>query len=186
VATEAVFIARYVRGKLLLMVLICVVGVAVFGFIAMFPETFQPPSVLTRPAGVFGATIFSLLLFVNLRESARRGAVIIIGPAGLVWRRWSEEQVPWPALRAARFARNRGEDVVRLWLREPVRSRPRSLLERVAPVNRLLGAGDMELSTTGTDRSFQEMAEAVQTFAPHLLQGEIDRQAAVSRRRDKA
>jgi hypothetical protein len=151
------------------MVLICIAGLLLFGWMTVSPYAFEPASALTRGAGIFGVCLFTILLLVNLRQAGYRGNVISIGPQGLLWSRWSEERIRWDAIQAARLASTRGEEVLRLWLEEPGAAQPRSILGRVAPINRWLGAGDLELSTTGTDRKFQEMIEAIQTFAPHLL-----------------
>ncbi|GEM_PF-5524586 len=120
-------------------------------------------------AGWIGLIFFPLCVVAAIRQGLRSGAVMEIGPEGLLWRRWSDERIPWSAFTQAADMTFQRQRFVSLWLREPERYRSTSILGRLAGANKLLGAGDMSLSAQGLTCTHLEMRAAVQAHAPGLF-----------------
>jgi hypothetical protein len=103
------------------------------------------------------------------RQLWRTGPVMEIGPQGLLWHRWSEEIIPWDAFERAEAVTIQRQKMVSLWLHDPQAHRSTKLLGRLAGANKAMGFGDISLTAQGTDRSFDDMANAVAEHAPELF-----------------
>lgn len=113
--------------------------------------------------------LFGLFAIGWARQLWRTGPVLEIGPHGLVWRRWSEQLIPWEAFERAEAVSIQRQRMITLWLHDPQAYRSGKLLGRLAGANKAMGFGDISLTAQGTDRSFDEMAEAVRANAPQLF-----------------
>jgi hypothetical protein len=122
-------------------------------------------------AGWAGVVFFPLCALAALRQLFRTGPVMEIGPDGVLWRRWSQERVPWTAFTRAADMSIRRQRFVSLWLRDPERYRPSTLHGRIASGNKLLGFGELALSAQGLTCTHEEMLAAVQANAPGLFRG---------------
>ena len=112
---------------------------------------------------------FGVVAIGWLRQFARSEPVMEIGRDGISWRRWSDRTIPWAAIERAEVTRMANQPFLALWLSDPVRYGSTTLLGRMQGANKAMGFGDIALSVQGTNRSFDEMVEAVQAHAPGLL-----------------
>jgi hypothetical protein len=160
-------IAHAARGKLALLLLLGL-GMSAAAIAGIF--LVEPAREPITAAGMWvGALFFPLCVVAIARQMFRAGPVMEIGPEGVLWRRWSDERIPWTAFtRAADLSINR-QEFVSLWLRDPERYRAHSLLGRLAGANKALGFGDISLGAQGLSCSHAEILEAVRTNAPHLF-----------------
>ena len=113
---------------------------------------------------------FGAAALVGIRQFFRTEPVVEIDARGLLWRRWSDERIPWSAFDRAEIGEIRRQRFLSLWLRDPERYRSTSLTGRLAGANKALGFGDISINVTGTDQKFDALAGAINRYAPELRQ----------------
>lgn len=123
----------------------------------------------TSLLGWVGILFSGLCAAAGVRQLFQRGPVIVIVPEGVTWRRRFDRAIPWDAFDRAALVSIHRQRFVTLWLRDSDAWLSSSLSRGLADVNRALGCGDVSLSVTGLDRSFDELAAAVLEFAPALF-----------------
>jgi hypothetical protein len=153
------FVARNSRWRLALLIALGA-GFVVTGF-WMTGGFGAPP----RPAiAWFGwvAIVFfgacSLALAVRFFD---RSDQVRISSAGVYSRQWSEDTIPWSEIRDVSIWQFQRERTIVLHLRDPQMFPSRKLLGRLAGANRALTGGDVSISLTGTDRSFDDALAAI-------------------------
>ena len=173
--SAAPFVAHASKGKILLILLGGVVLIGAAGFMLLYPGEFP------EYARIFGILIpiawiawvavifFGLCSLLWIRQMMRSGPVIEISSAGLRWRNWSDDLIPWGAFTRAEITSMQRQRFVSLWLRDPGAYRSSTILGRLAGANKAMGFGDIALGAQGTDRGFDELAEAVHAHAPGLF-----------------
>jgi hypothetical protein len=87
-----------------------------------------------------------------------------VGPAGIVWSRWSDQLIPWSEITDVSTWSYRGQKVIILHLNNPDRFPGRGLAAKLAGANRMLMGGDIAISLTGTDRSYDDAMSAIAHF----------------------
>ncbi len=107
--------------------------------------------------------LFSGFAVIGIRQLFRVEPVMEIDARGILWRRWSDQVIPWSAIARAESRTVRGQPFLCLWLDEPGRYPARSTLGWLAGVNKGMGFGDIALGVQGTDQSFQHLLEVVGT-----------------------
>ena len=93
------------------------------------------------------------------------GPAIRIDGQGIYWHRWSPKPIGWGNIAAIRPFSIYRNKMVGLMLRDPSLDRTRGLLGRMASLNAMTGFGHISLSAQGTNRSFDDMYDAVCRFA---------------------
>jgi hypothetical protein len=168
VSDAAAFVARasVLRGGLL--VLLGIGMTALSAWIAFDPVAFRNP-LLAAPTGWVGLLFFGACTSVALRQLFRRGPVLRVDARGIFWARWSEGTIPWAAVTRVEPKGMQGQLFLALWLRDPSAYPSRSLLGRAAGMNKTLGFGDIAITTQGTDRSFEDLVDAVRAQVPQLF-----------------
>jgi hypothetical protein len=125
---------------------------------------FGPPP---RPGrewiGFVCAFFFATCGAFGIRRLLNPGDEIVIDGNGIKWRQWSDQLIPWDAITDIRVAVVRGRRFVCLYLREPAQYPSTRLLGRMAGVNRSLGFGDIALNVSGTDRTHDDLVEALES-----------------------
>jgi hypothetical protein len=160
--------ARNSRGKLarlLLGAILLTIGAAIG---IRDPGIASHP--LTQIACWVGIIFFPLCALVAVRQLFRTGQIMEINPVGLRWRRWSGELIPWGAFERARPMTIQRQRFLALWFRDPGAHHASTLLGRSAAVNRTLNFGDMALTASGLDCSYEEIEAAVRANAPQLFE----------------
>lgn len=94
------------------------------------------------------------------------GDEIVIDANGLFWRRRSPATIPWSAVRGWRVGQVRNQRFICIGLRDPSQFPPTGIGALLGGLNRNMGFGDVTLSATGTDKSFDQMLFAMEQWAP--------------------
>jgi hypothetical protein len=116
------------------------------------------------------------MLFFGMTTVAIFVRVMATGPearvdADGIWlRRGIRTTIPWSAIRRLSVGEVKRQRFLCLDLVDPAMFPQGGVQGRLAGANRAMGFGDVAISMTGTDRSFDELMEAVRTFAPPSLQ----------------
>lgn len=124
------------------------------------------PEAVARVVGVGTGLLFGLFIVGGVRQLQRTEPVIEIGPEGVIWRRWSEQLVPWSAITRAAVRRVRYQRFVCLWLAEPAAYPPARRFGKLSRLNKTLGFGDLPLATGGLDRRTDELIAAIEVYRP--------------------
>jgi hypothetical protein len=100
------------------------------------------------------------------------GPELAVGPRGIMWRRWTGDYVPWTAMTAIRPVRIGNQQMLAITLNDAAAYPLSGLLGGLQSANRsMMGGGDVFLTLVGADRTFGELIDAVERFAPpDLLQ----------------
>jgi len=113
---------------------------------------------------------FSVLFsgFVSLAAARRvfdSKEELRIGSNGVLWRRWSDDVVPWSEIEDVTSYSVKRQKFIVLHLRDPDLFPARGLVNSLlASVNRHMTGGDICITLGGTDRSFDEAADAILRF----------------------
>lgn len=173
---SGLFIARVSVWRTLLLVAFGLTFTAWGLWAALWPDAVAASQSNPRdPAeialfGWIAALFFGLCTVASVRELLRTEPQMVIGPEGLYWRRWSRATIPWSEFRRAERSQVYGTKFLWLWLHNPQAWRSTKLRGRLSRANKLIGGGEIDLSTVGLDRSFDEMVDAVAVHAPHLFE----------------
>jgi hypothetical protein len=132
---------------------------------------------LRDPRGGLFLTIFgwaAILFFglaglVGVRQLFSSGPDTRIDGQGIWWRRWSDQRIPWDAIAALYPAGVGRTSLLCLTLVDRDAYPSTRVMGKFAGLNRASGFGDIAVGVTGTDRSFAELVEAVERFAPRAL-----------------
>ncbi len=134
--------------------------------------------------GIFGAppdshrysasTIFALgwicVVFFGLCGAAAikklidAGEQLRIGRSGIRSTPWSDQTIPWSEITDVTTWSHRRQNMIILHLRDPSRFPGRGIGAMLAGANRRLTGGDIWISMTATDRSFEEAMSAIAQF----------------------
>jgi len=117
-------------------------------------------------AAYVGIPFFGLCAIVAARQLFRTTPVLEIDEKGILWRRWSDEIIPWNAIRDMSILEIRRQRSLTLKLVEPERYPGRGLMGLLAGANRAMSGGDISLNVAGTDRRFDELLAAIDRFGP--------------------
>lgn len=105
--------------------------------------------------------IFAVFAGIGVRQLFRTGPIMEIDSRGILWRRWSDQVIPWHAILRAETRAVRGQPFLCLWLNAPEHYRSTATLVRLAGLNKGLGFGDVAVTMAGTDQSFQKLIDVV-------------------------
>lgn len=116
--------------------------------------------------GWFAAFFFALVPFKIVPRLSDRSDQMVIDRNGIYWRQWSETTIPWSAIRSFSRRSVRGQHFVCLHLKNPSMFPKSGAGAWLSGFNRALGFGDIALTVTGTDRRFDELVAAIDSYAP--------------------
>ncbi|MCY3002301.1 MAG: hypothetical protein NTV21_10905 [Planctomycetota bacterium] len=114
------------------------------------------------------AALFLFVLFFEARRLASKAPVLRIDERGILWRRWSEDTIPWSEVASLRLFSIQRVHFVGLVLRNPERFPSSTILGRSAKANRSFTGCDLCLEIQGTDRCHQDLVSAVESHLPTL------------------
>ncbi|MBD3732778.1 MAG: hypothetical protein IE934_08690 [Sphingopyxis sp.] len=124
----------------------------------MFGASLRPGS---EWIGWLCVAFFGLGGIVALRRMFDGGDVIRISTSGVYFKSWSEQTIPWSEIVDVTVWEFQRQKSIILHLRNPDRFPSTKLLGRVAGANRALTGGDIPVSLTGTDGSFEDAMTAI-------------------------
>jgi len=157
--TAGTFTARTSPWRLALLAL----GAAAFVFGGLLIAGVLGPS--PRPGsewiGWLCASFFGLGGVVAVRRIFDGGDVVRISANGVYFKSWSEQTIPWSEIIDVTVWEFQRQKSIILHLRSPDRFPSTKLLGMVAGANRALTGGDVPVSLTGTDGSFEDAMTAI-------------------------
>lgn len=164
-------VARVSKSKTLLLMLVAagfvVTGVWLIGnadeIAATTQRAFLRSPTVSRAVGWLVVLCFGVGGVVIARQLFRSEPVMEIDSRGILWRRWSDQVVPWSAIVRAEPRAVYNQNFLCLWLDAPERYPARSTLGKLSGMNKAMGFGDLSLSMQGTDQSFDRLLEVVGT-----------------------
>jgi hypothetical protein len=156
------FVARASRLRILLLVAAAIL----FAVLSLWMAGLfgAPPRPDKAWIGWIGAPFFALgalMWALRLREPAEQ---IVIDEAGLTWRQWSEEHIPWSEISAIDEYSIRRQRMFAVHLHDAEAHSPTRLLGKAAAAQAGMGRGHFSIVVTGTDRSADELREALNRF----------------------
>jgi hypothetical protein len=158
------FVARYSPPRLSLLLFAAILFVAGGLWIAgVFGPSLKPG---WEWFGWLAALFFGFAGFKGATRLSDRSDQMVIDRNGIFWRQWSEMTVPWSAIRFFSRRSVRQQHFVCVHLKNPSMFPRAGAGAWLSVFNRSLGFGDIALTVTGTDRSFDEMVAAIDRYAP--------------------
>lgn len=165
----APFVARVSVPKVVALLVCCaILMVGCIGMAVNAGDTDRMPRLMRQVIGIVGAAFAALsALGIGALLDLDR-PLVEIGPEGLLWRRWSEQRIPWSAIKRASVRRHLAQSWITLSLHEPFRYPPLPLRRPLAVLSRGMGFGDITFSNQASDQSFDATVAAIRRFAPEL------------------
>jgi len=117
-------------------------------------------------AGWVGMLFFGPAAFILARRLFDPEDQLVIDERGIFSKHWSSRTVPWHDIERIETAKVHREQFLCIFLAQPERYPPETLIGRAMLANRAMGFGDLAVSVTGTNRSFDELCEAVSRHWP--------------------
>jgi hypothetical protein len=159
---EARFTLRSLLPRLAAWGALAAVGVA----FALPVAPLQDLHFAARIGGGLVALLFGTAMLVELRRLAMPQPVLRIDAEGILWRRWSEQSIPWSEVRAVRLVRVQRTQFAGLVLADPARCPATTVLRHTAKANRAFTGCDLCLEVQGTDRRFDALLAALEAHLP--------------------
>ncbi|WP_447728060.1 STM3941 family protein [Sphingomonas koreensis] len=162
-------VARVSKGKTIFLLLLAA-GFVTMGFwmvgsaeeiAASNRRAFFDDPAMTRAVGWIAILFFGACAIVIFRQLFRVEPVMVIDERGILWRRWSDQVIPWSAIVRAEPNSIHYQKFLCLWLDAPERYPPRSTLGKFSGINKGMGFGDLALAMQGTDQSFKRLLKVV-------------------------
>jgi hypothetical protein len=119
--------------------------------------------------GWFSVLFFGLCGIAAVKRLFDPNDQLKIGPSGVRWRPWSEHTIPWSEIVEVTIWSFKRQKAIVLHLRSPASFPGRGLAAMFAGANRKLTGGDISISLTGTDRSFEEAMSAIARFRSEAM-----------------
>ncbi len=162
------FVALQSRWRLVLLLLVAMAfvwaGLLMIG-------AFGPPLTSNRASpefvtifGWIAIVFFGLCAIVIAKRLVEGGEALRIGRTGISFAAWSDQTIPWSEITDISEWSFRGQRSIILHLRDPNRFPGKGVLGFAAKANRALTGGDMAITLTGTNRSFDEAVEAITRY----------------------
>ncbi|MEO6247137.1 MAG: STM3941 family protein [Sphingomicrobium sp.] len=162
------FVAHDSRFRLALLFLTSVVfvvgGFWAGGAFGAAPSSPRYPDAVIFSVGWFSVVFFGLGGVVALKRFLNPREQLEIGSYGVRWFPWSAHVIPWSDITDVTTWRHKQQKAIVLHLRNPPRFQGRRLAAAFAGANRTLTGGDIFISLTGTDRTFEEAVSAIARF----------------------
>lgn len=161
---EARFTLRSLAWRLVAWAALAILSVVC----ALAPGPFADLHIAARILAGACATLFVVVLFVEARRLSSKEPVLRIDERGILWRRWSEQLIPWSEVASLRLFSIQRVHFVGLLLRTPERFPSSTILGRSAKANRAFTGCDLCLEVQGTNRRHEELVAAVESHLPSL------------------
>jgi hypothetical protein len=154
------------RGALLVLgsLAFVVLGLWMTGAFGEPPSSRRYPAPLMIGIGWFTVLFFGVCGVAWVKRLFDESPQLYIGPSGIRWSPWSDQLIPWSEITDVTTWRVKGQNVILLHLRNPGRFPGRGLGAMLAAANRKLSGGDISISLTGTDRSYDDAMSAIGRF----------------------
>jgi hypothetical protein len=162
------FVAYPSRGRIALIVVGCLtlvgLGLWMNGVLGSPPPSVRYASSFILVIGWVSVVFFGLAAVLWGKRLFDRREHLRIGPDGLRSAPWSDQTIPWSDVVDVTTWTFKGQKAIVLHLRDPARFPGRGLAAMTADANRSLTGGDISISLTGTDRTFEDAILALDQF----------------------
>ena len=159
---EQRFVARNSPSRLWLMLLgafaFVLLGLWIAGLIG------SPPKPGREWLGWVAALFFGFAAFKIGSRLSGPAVQIVVDGNGIFWRPAYDETIPWSAIRTIRPARVRHQRFLCLYLKNPAQFPRTGVGGALAHLNKQMAFGDVAISATGTDQSFEALLVAVERY----------------------
>lgn len=91
---------------------------------------------------------------------------IVVDTQGVLWRGFSDDVIPWSRIRGWTMQDMVTTKFICLQVEDPASFRRSGLGSLLGGINRGMSFGDAQINVTGTDRSFDELTDAMRRFGP--------------------
>jgi hypothetical protein len=139
-------------------------GAWMIGLFGQPPQSRRWSPAMVHLVGWSSIIFFGTCAAVGIRRDFDSGPQLTISPRGIQWKPWSEDTIPWKEIRDVSVWDFRRQKAIILALRNPERYPSSSLAGKLAGLNRGLTGGDISISLTGLDKSFDEAFTAIREF----------------------
>jgi hypothetical protein len=168
VVTSEDFVAQASRWRLALLFVGCAafvsIGIWMGGVFGVPPESRRYSPEVVFALGWFCALFFGLCAAIAFVRLIRGGEQLRIGTDGVRCNIWSDATIPWSEISDVTIWTFKRQKAIVLHLRDPARFPGRGLLARLGSGNPKVTGGDVAISMTGTDRTFEDALAAVEHF----------------------
>ena len=162
------FVANSSRGRAVLMLfcsaLFVGLGLWMVGTFGEVPVSDDTPYAKTLLIGWSCILLFGAMGLLWAKRLGQAGEELRIGRSGIRWSRWSDQTIPWSEIRGVTTWSKYGQRSIVLHLYDPRAYPGHGLMGLMAMANRMVADGDIHLSLTPTDRSFDEAMAAIDRF----------------------
>jgi len=169
------FVARRSARSTALLLVGCVafvgLGLWLAGLFGPPPLTSRYSPTVVRSAGWMSVIVFGLCGLGWTRALFSPSEQVRIDDTGVRSTRWSDQTIPWSAIKDISIWSSRGQTVIVLHLRDRTLFPGRGLAAALANANRQLTGGDISISLTGTDRSVEDALISLEAFGSLSRQG---------------
>ena len=148
---------------------IAMAALCVWGTGALTPPAPPPsPDRFWIALSWFGAVVFAHCTLLLVYRLFDRRDQIVVDHRGIVWRRRSDEPIPWQAISKIEVRSAAFSSFLCLWLRHPEAFGSQRLAGWLGRLNRTMRYGDIPVTSTGLNRSFDELVQAVAQHWPEI------------------
>lgn len=154
------FSARYSVWRLLTTLLFGMLLAAISAWITLNVEL----SLLYGVLGVVSCLIFLGLAVIAMIRLSDRGEQLRVAPDGIYYKRWSETVIPWNEIVDVTVFRDRYQNFIMLHLADPQRFPSTTPVGRLSRANRRLTGGDIAISLTSMDRTFDDALTVIENY----------------------
>ena len=140
------------------------IGLSMAGAFGRMPGAGHYDSVYLAAVGWSCVIFFGLCGVVWVGRLSTNRELLRIGSKGIHYACWSDQTIPWTEIDDVTISSTRGNMFLVLHLRDRERFLGRFPLSLFAGLNRMITRGDVSISLTGVDRSFDEAVSAVEHF----------------------
>jgi hypothetical protein len=141
-------------------------GLWMVGVFGPPPESPRYSREMTIAIGWAGIIFFGLCGAVGVRRLFDGREQLRIGSGGIRSVPWSDQTIPWSEIDDVKTWSYKGQRSIILHLRDPAHFPGRGLAALLGGANRKLTGGDVAITLTGTDRSFDDAMSAIARFRP--------------------
>ncbi|MEZ0367261.1 STM3941 family protein [Mycobacterium sp. pUA109] len=129
------------------------------------------PPIHVKAAAWAGIVFCGVAGFVFARRLFESGVIVRVDDAGIYWQRWSEQVIPWSAITRISERKVKRSRFACLFLHDRAAYPSRGILGYLKSLSTPTGYGDISVTMTETDRSFDDLMAAIERFAPAELRG---------------
>lgn len=139
-------------------------GLWMIGAFGPAPTSNRHSPEVTSAVAWLAILFFGLCAVVIAKRLFEGGEALRIDRSGISFAAWSDQTIPWSEITDISEWSFRGQRSIILHLRDPGRFPGKGVLGFATRANRALTGGDVPISLTGTNRSFDDAVAAIARY----------------------